>query len=40
MASRDQKIRKNTGSPTKLEAVSEAWDLGKMAPGLKPLSAR
>lgn len=40
VASRDQKIRKNTGSTTKLEAMSEAWDLGKMAQRLKQLSAQ
>lgn len=39
IASRDKKIRKNTVSTIKLEAMSEAQDLGKMVPGLKQLPA-
>lgn len=39
IGSRDQEIRKNTGFTTKLDAVSDAWDRGKIAPGLMQLSA-
>lgn len=39
ICSRDQEIRKNTGFTTKPEAISEAWDWGKIAPGLMQLSA-